>query len=128
MNRGIKTENGKKKEIAYMRIGNFYEKNISKSPWVNNVVFHKEEATSEYTTMPVELRKEAENLVKVSSVFFRKLVEHPGVITREGGNYTDCWDRFDCFDKQGKIHSSIAFSDALNDYSDRVQTLLVTAM
>ncbi|MEM8727088.1 MAG: hypothetical protein AAGE99_00005 [Chlamydiota bacterium] len=105
-----------------LRIGN--QKNISTSPVVTDVTF--KEGTG-ITTMPVELRREAENLIKVAAGFFRKLVRHPTVITRDGGDNLIFWDYFYRYKvSEGKTewYSNIRYSDKLNEWSeDRVQSL-----
>jgi len=74
-----------------------------------------------YTTMPEELRKEAEVLIVFSSRFFRKLVEHPDVIV------TDEWESFRDYDEKGKLNCKISFSDEVIDSGDRVQRLIIRA-
>lgn len=127
LNRHIKTEKGKRKEITHTKIQNFYRKDVSKFPYIDNATFKIEGSKSGCTTMPTELRIEVENLIKVSSVFFRKLVEHPDVIVMDGGTYFSDWESFRSYDKQEQLNSTIAFSDEVNDSGSRIQQLYLTS-
>ncbi|MEM8727711.1 MAG: hypothetical protein AAGE99_03265 [Chlamydiota bacterium] len=122
LNRYIKMEKGKKKELPLINVQIRHQRDISISPFVTGVTFIEAKRESEYTTMPVELRKEAENLIKVSSLFFRKLVRHSIVTTTDGGLNIADWERFRCYNEKGYPYGSIAFSDRIHDH-DRTQHL-----
>ncbi|MEM8727710.1 MAG: hypothetical protein AAGE99_03260 [Chlamydiota bacterium] len=111
----ITIENGNKKELPRINVCIFYHKTLSKSPTVNSVTFAEEKMGNEWTTMPVELRQAAENLIKVAARFFRKLVQHPAVIAIDGGDRIADWERFCRYHEKGNLYSSIAFSDGIHE-------------
>lgn len=139
LSRDIENEKGNKKEKPFIAITIAQEKDkakppVAKAPYVDTVNF-KDECNSVYPLvlniipliMPKELRKEAENLIKLSNVFFRKLVEHPDVIVMDGVWDSSKWESFRAYDEQGKLSCKIAFSDTVTSWGDRSQKLLIRA-
>ncbi|MEM8727708.1 MAG: hypothetical protein AAGE99_03250, partial [Chlamydiota bacterium] len=123
LNRNITTENENNKELPEILLRIFHEKTVSKSPFVvSSAIFTEEKKESEWTAMPVELRREAENLIKASALFFRKIVRYPDVITIDNGDKLSNPQRVQCYDKKGRLDCSIAFSEEINR-DDRLQQL-----
>ncbi|MEM8727709.1 MAG: hypothetical protein AAGE99_03255 [Chlamydiota bacterium] len=125
LNRGIKIKKGKKEEFAHISLRIFYDRHLPKSSAVSRIIFTRGKIATEegitgneWVTMPIELRKKTNNLINASLLFFKKLMQHPHVIIRDGGYPVSDWERFNRYDKEGDFYSSIAFSYEGSRYSE----------